>query len=110
MFTYFFSAFVDDAQQLGCLLLETAVAELIIVAFFCFIQATGYVAASLFLPARVWSRIENICLRANKKVHAPLPRESGADKLKRELLHNIRDCAVDPLFVILALVRAGVID
>lgn len=62
MFAYYSSAFGSNAKQFGYLLLGTAMTKLTNMSFVCFIQASEYGAADLFLPARLRAFAENGCV------------------------------------------------
>lgn len=110
LFVYCSSAFCDNAQRFGYLLLETAIMELTIMSFVRLIQATEYGVAKLFMPARRWTLIENGRLCANEGVSVPLPSKIRANILKRGITRVLNDCAVDLIAAILAFPRAGEID
>lgn len=110
MFTNYAFAFGDKALRFGRLLLKTTMAELTIVSFVCFIQATKYDVNDLFMPARLCALTDDGHLRANDGVSVSLSSEVMADALKCGHFHLMSDCAVDRLSAILASALAGEID
>lgn len=79
MFAYYTSAFGDNALGFGPLLHETAMTELTIIYFVCFIHAAEYCVADLFTPAHLRRITDDDQPRTNKGVLVSFSSKMRAD-------------------------------
>lgn len=107
---YYFSAFGETARLFGYLLLETAMTEFTLMYFVCFIQSVEYGTADLFLLACLQGLCEDSRLCVNQVLLAPSHCEMEASVLKRGVLRNSSNCAIDPLVAIIDFVHAEEMD
>lgn len=105
-----FSAFGNNASRFGHLLLETAMTKFMIVLSVCFVKATEYGVAELYMHARHPSLVKCGSLRANKGLLVPHSSKMRASVLNLRLFRLTGVCAVDPMPAILAFARPGEIN
>lgn len=111
LFVYYSSAFGGKTPPFDHLLPETAVTELTIMSFVCFLLAAEHGVAELLLLAYLHMFAEVCYLRANESILVPLSSQMRANVLcvcvLRGLSRVIIDCAVDPVAAALAFARLG---
>lgn len=100
MLAYYYSAFGDNALQIGHLLFKRALTECTVMSFDCSKEATQHGVAKLFMPAHLWALPNSGCLRANGGISVLHLCEMRAIVLKGELLRLISNCAVDSVAAI----------
>lgn len=102
MLPYYLGAFSNRRHQFSRLLRKTAITELTVISFACFIRAAYFKLYDLCFPSRFRALQDEGRLCGNEGVLIPLSHEMKANVLDRGLLNTINDCEVYPVAALMA--------